>query len=155
MESIRNTQTHARISTSSSSLTPQSSDKPGHPTSLPSSNSHPRHPIVFSLTATNQPTNHPTDQPDPFLLPAAVGSLNYATTPVECSDVWTNFLHCMTFELLRCVPVFRLDPVCTCDVCARMCACSCACFLYVFCARVVRIAFVSVEWIHVCVYVCV
>lgn len=75
------------------------------------------------------------------MLPAAVRSLNYATTPVECcSDVWTNFLHCMTFELLECVPVFRLDPVCTC-VCVRAHVCMFVCMFHyvivcVFCAFV-------------------
>lgn len=76
------------------------------------------------LTSQQQQTNPPTHPPTrPLMLPAAVRSLNYATTPVECcSDVWTNFLHCMTFELLECVPVFQLDPMRT-RVCVRMCAC--------------------------------
>ena len=85
------------------------------------------------------------------MLPAAAGSLNYATTPVECcSDVWTNFLHCMTFELLRCVPVFHLDPVCTC-----VCVCARACFvcmsLYVIecaCRASVLICLLSVQYIQ-------
>lgn len=86
------------------------------------------------------------------MLPAVVGSLNYATTPVECcSDVWTNFLHCMTFKLLRCVPEFRLDPVCT-YVSAHVCMFVCM-FLYVIvCVLCVcPHMFGSVEYIQVCV----
>lgn len=88
------------------------------------------------------------------MLPAAVGSLNYATTPVECcSDVWTNFLHCMTFELLQCVPVFRLDPVCTCVcVCVWVRACVHVCMHVPLCNRArVVLMFVSVEYIQTCV----
>lgn len=73
----------------------------------------------------------------------------------------------MTFELLRCVPVFRLDPVCTCEsVCAHVCMFVCM-FLYVTVSVlcVCPHMFVSVEskcayvqYIHmlsVCDYVCV
>lgn len=96
---------------------------------IQSSSPPPSNPIP---TSQQKPTNPHADHADPFMLPAAVRSLNYATTPVECcSDVWTNFLHCTTFELLERVPVFRLNPVCTCAyvvwACARMCACSYAC----------------------------
>lgn len=57
---------------------------------------------------------------DPFSCSRAVGSLNYATTPVECrSDVWTYFL-C----LLNCVHAHEC-------VCEHVCVCVCV-FVRVF-----------------------
>lgn len=135
--------------------------------------------------ATNQPlcppTHSPTNQPDPVMLPTAVGSLNYATTPVECcSDVRTYFLLCMTFELSQCVPVFRLDPVCT-NVCVRerarvcgacvhvcmhvslcnsVCVCPHVCKLGVhpgvrmFCILMLSVCDYVCECVRLCIWVC-
>ena len=63
-----------------------------------------------------------SSQPDPFMLSAAVGSSNYATTPVECcSHAWTSFLTLYDFSALRTrACVLHLRPVCT-RVCARAC----------------------------------
>lgn len=146
MESILNTQTHACISTSSS-LTPQSSERLGHLILSLISSSYPFSQTHAVTHKKKPPTHQPTNQPDPFMLPAAVRSLNYATTPVECrSDVWTNFLHCMTFELLECL-CFPLRTCVRAHVCMFVCMSH---FVTVCVLCVCPHMFVSVQYHQMC-----
>lgn len=70
------------------------------------------------------------------MLPAAAGSWNYATTPVECCDV-RCFLHCMTFGLFMRACVRRPDPVFVCSS------------IYVQCLRFIHI---YTHQVYVCLF---
>lgn len=105
------------------SLTPQSSDKPGH--LIPPTSSHHLH---HSLAKCSNVITAP-NQPDPFMLSAVCGSLNYATTPVECSDVWISYtVRLLKLTMRACVLPKPCVHVCLCvRVWAHPCACLCAC----------------------------